>query len=347
MRFEVSRTLDAIEARLSLDQALARGVLDLTEVVRLPDLARDGKPASLLRLGHVVDALGRHLAEDGVHVYVVVDRALLSDLDLTSNERMVIRRWADDGRVEVLPSPPGDRVLEVADLLGVPVLSRRPYREFADRYPWLPGGLLVPTAGGLSAAGGGGVSPSPSPMLTRLWRCGEFDCVGFGRPAGGQPPPRMRAGVPTCPRHEVQLADAGPRPPARVVAVQVDGAVRCRFVVREAAPALVGRAPATGVALGPWLNESALRWVSRSHALLELRGAALVVTDQSTNGTTVRTRTGPVRLVPGQPYGLAAEDVVELSEGVLLGRPDRFRGGAAQPASVMAEAPTIALRPPR
>src|SRR5918992_3539959 len=131
MRFEVSRVLDAIEARLSLDPTLTRGVLELAEVVRLVDLDGDaGKPASLLRLGHVLDAFSRHLAEDGVGVFVVVDRSLLSDLDLTSNERMVVRRWADDGLVEVVPEDAADRVLEVAEVLGVPVLSRQSFQEY-------------------------------------------------------------------------------------------------------------------------------------------------------------------------------------------------------------------------
>src|SRR5215218_8656956 len=101
MRFEVSHVLDAIERRLTTEPALARGVLDLAEVVRYVDLD-GGRPATLLRLGMVVDALARHLAEEGIQVYCVVDKQLLSDLDQPSSERMVIRRWADDGHVEVV-----------------------------------------------------------------------------------------------------------------------------------------------------------------------------------------------------------------------------------------------------
>ncbi|MPZ25996.1 MAG: FHA domain-containing protein [Micromonosporaceae bacterium] len=376
MRFEVSRVLDAIEARLTLDPALARAVVDLAELVRLADLDRDaGRAASLLRLGHVLDALGRHLAEDGVAVYVVVARSLLSDVDLSSNERMVVRRWADDGLVEVLATEamagsgadPADRVLEVAELLAVPVLSRRRFPEYAQRYRWLPRGLLAPAAAGLSTVGEGLPGPAGTPVLTRVWRCPEPACAGFGAPAaaggsapitpaGGQPPPRLRAAAPTCPRHGTRLTDAGPRPPARVLAVRVDGAVRGRFAVREAAPVRVGRFPAGAdgaggagsvVTLGPLLSEEAGRWISRSHLRLELRGAALVVTDTSTNGTSVRTPGGPVPLHTGQAYGLGDDDVIELYQGVELGRPTRFQGGAARPASVMADAPTVSIRLPR
>jgi hypothetical protein len=351
MRFEVSRVLDAIEARLTLDPALARGVLDLAEVVRLVDLDGDSsRPASLLRLGHVLDAYGQHLAEDGVAVYVVVARTLLSDLDLSSNERMVIRRWADDGVVEVMPEP-ADRVLEVAELLGVPVLSRQLFPEYADRYGWLPRGLLAPGVGGLATVCEGIPGPPTTAVLGRLWRCPEAGCPGFGVPAGSQPPPHLHAAAPTCPRHGTRLAEAGARPPARVLAVRVDGAVRGRLVVRPEAPVAVGRAPtgpAAGavVQLGPLLGEQASRWISRSHLWLEMRGDALVVTDGSTNGTTVRTPGGPVPLTAGQAYGVGSDDVIELYQGVELGQPSRFHGGTAAPASVMVDAPTISLRLP-
>ena len=287
MRFGVSRVLDAIETRLTTDPLLARAVLDLAEVVRLVDLDRDtGKPATLLRVGHVIDALGRHLGEDGTAVYVVAPRRLLSDLDLTSNERMVVRRWSDDGRMEVLTDP-GDRVAEVAGMLAVPVISRHAPAVFAAAHPWLSGATLVPTPSGLTAPPGGVRLPAnpTAAWLTRLWRCPEPGCAGFSTLTGGQPPPRVRSGAPTCPWHDTRLADAGPRPAARVLAVRIDGTIRARFVVREGAPVTVGRSPGEGVSLGQWLDEEALRWISRSHLWLDVRGSALVVTDTSTNCT--------------------------------------------------------------
>src|SRR3954464_10085955 len=104
MRFEISKVLDAIEGRVCTDPSLARAVVDLAEVIRWQDLD-GGRPASLLRLGMVVDALSREMGGGSVPVYAIVHRALLSDADLTSNERMVVRRWADDGLVEVLDHP--------------------------------------------------------------------------------------------------------------------------------------------------------------------------------------------------------------------------------------------------
>jgi len=373
VRFEVSKTLDAIERRLSTDPALARGVLDLAEVLRYVDLDNGGRPASLLRLGMVVDAHARLLAEENVPVYAVVDRKVLSDQDLTSNERMVIRRWGDDGIVEVLEKPE-DRVPEVAELTGLPVLSRQAFEGWRDRYGWLgtePGRLLAPVAGHGGAAMVARVPGTPSspprpggpPVLQRVWQCPEPSCGTFGRGRvgrpGGQRPPRIRGGAPVCPKHDGRLTDAGPRPPAEVMTIRVDGVVRQRFVVAGDQPVVVGRAPdgphqAPGtLVLGHWLTEEARRWISRSHVRLDLRGTDLVVRDTSTNGTVIRrggSMAEPDRLVltRDQARLLADGDVIELYPGVQVARArDGLTGaGVEEPASVMSDAPTMSIRLP-
>jgi hypothetical protein len=378
VRFEVSKVLDAIEARLTTDPALARAVVDLSEVVRFADLD-GGRPASMLRLGLVIDALGRHVAEENVPVYAVAPRALLSDADLTSNERMVVRRWADDGKVEVVPQL-GDRVLEVAELLGLTVLTRSRQEQFRDARPWVeePGRLLaaVPGAGGpvlVARVGRGEVpavgerSPMGARMLARVWRCPESNCGSFG--AGGdsdspfadmrtvtspvaQPPPSLRAGVPTCPRHGTKLADAGPRAAVEVLSVRIDGVIRQRFVVSTETPVVVGRAPegSSGIMLGQWLTEDARKWISRGHARFSLAGDTLTVQDVSTNGTGIRPGGSAddderVTLNRDETRALGPADVVELYAGVNVGRARMWAtGGVSQPSSVMAEAPTMAIR---
>jgi len=379
VRFEVSKVLDAIEARLSTDPALARAVVDLSEIVRYADLD-GGRPASSVRLGLVIDALGRYLAEDNVPVYVISPRGLLSDTDLTSNERMVIRRWADDGKVEVVPVL-DDRVFEVAELLGLPVLTRTRGEQFRGRRPWIdePGRLLAAIAGEdgqpvlVSRVGRGDPAKQPerSPMgerlLARVWQCPESNCTSFG--SGGdpdspfadmrtftspvsQPPPAIRAGAPSCPRHGAKLKDAGARPAVEVLSVRIDGVVRKRFVVSTEAPVVVGRAPeGGGVMLGQWLTEDARKWISRGHAQFTLLpGGGLVVQDVSTNGTGIRPGGSPddderITLGRGENRQLAPTDVVELYGGVNVGRSKLWAtGGVVQPASVMGEAPTMALR---
>jgi hypothetical protein len=332
----------------------------------------------MLRLGQVVDALGRHVAEENVPVYAVVPRALLSDPDLTSNERMVVRRWADDGVVEVVPEME-DRVLEVAELIGLPVLTRSRAEQFRDRRPWVdePGRLLaaVPGAGGpvLVARVGRGEVPAvgePSPMglrlLARVWKCPESNCSSFG---GGdsdspfadmrkvtspvaQPPPTLRSAVPTCPRHGLPLSDAGPRPAVEVLSVRIDDVLRRRFVVAAGQPIVVGRAPEEkdGVMLGQWLSDDARKWISRGHARFALTGDDLTVQDVSTNGTGIRPGGSDdddlrVTLARDETRVLGPTDVVELYAGVNVGRARMWAtGGVSQPASVMAEAPTMAIR---
>ncbi|EEP71486.1 hypothetical protein MCAG_01813 [Micromonospora sp. ATCC 39149] len=382
MRFEISKVLDAIEGRVCTDPSLARAVLDLAEVIRYQDLD-GGRPANLLRLGMVIDALARDLTEDNVPVYAIVHRALLSDADLTSNERMVVRRWADDGLVEVLDNP-GDRMLEVADLLGLPVLSRARFDGLRGRFPWTveqPGRVLapVPGAGGpvfIAHVGGGNVPVAGAPsatgvkLLARQWRCPEQGCALFGggggggafadlarveRAPAGQPPPTLRGGVPTCPRHGTRLGDAGPRPRTEVLAVRIGGLVRRRFVLTEGQPVLVGRAPEQqgGIVLGQWLNDEARRWISRGHVRFECRVGEVIVTDVSTNGSGIRpggsmAEPDRIALKPQQSRVLAPGDLVELYPGVQIGRADELPSGAAfTPNSVMAEAPTMAMRLPR
>ena len=364
MRFEISKVLDAIEGRLCTDPALARAVVDLGEVTRYVDLD-GGRPATLLRLGIVVDALGRQVEEEGVPVYVVAPRALASDQDLTSNERMVVRRWADDGLIEVLHEP-GDRVLEVADLLGLPVLSRSRFERMHDRYPWLgqPGRVLAPVTGsggpalvaqvrGGRPAAAAEPSPAGQKLLSRIWRCPDAECGGYGAArtgrAGGQPPPTLRHGAPTCPRHDERLRDAGPRPRFEVLSVRVEGIVRQRFVVSDDHPVVVGRAPERGVMLGQWLTDEARRWISRNHVRFELRGPDLVVQDVSTNGTGLRqggSNDDEQRLSLKQTgRALGPGDLVELFPGVQVARSRTWSsGGVVNPVSVMAEAPTMAMR---
>ncbi|GGK17700.1 hypothetical protein GCM10010124_07810 [Pilimelia terevasa] len=382
MRFEVSKVLDAIEKRLSTDPALARGVLDLAEVVRYADLD-SGRPATLLRLGHVVDALSRYVAEENVPVYVIAERGLLSDADLTSNERMVIRRWADDGLIEVIPGV-GPRVLEVAAMTELPLITRRDFGAARGQVPWLaaPGRLLAPVPGPGGAVleavavpepvgaaptpvGPYGALPAPEAarkVLARLWRCPEPGCAAFGngrvgRP-GGQPPPRLRDGAPYCPRHDEKLLPAGPRPPAELMVCRVDGAIRQRFVVSSDQPVTVGRAPdgasqgPDALMLGPWLGEEARRWISRAHVRLELLGRDILVRDVSTNGTVIRVggsmaEANRLLLTRDQVRTLATEDVVELYPGVQLARAGRWAaGGVANPESVMANAPTMLMQLP-
>jgi hypothetical protein len=365
VRFETTRALDAVERRLSTDPLLTGAVVDLGEMVRLVELD-GGRPANLLRVGLVIDALSRHLGDGAVALYPVANRSLLSDTDLTSNERMVIRRWSDDGLVEVVPAevPALARVWEVTTLIGQPVITRAPLRGY-------PGIRFSPVnaPGGAALEGGesGNLAPRHS-VLARRWHCPVPDCPSFGSTAGpfsggaardgGQPPPHLvPGGVALCPRHGERLVDEGPQPAAVPMVARVGGVVRERFVVTEGRPVAVGRSPDDrgGVVLGPYLDEQAVQWVSRNHLRLESQGGELTVTDLSTNGTVLLSRSGPrdkarpTGLTRDQAHRVGEWDVIQLHRDVEVGRADRpgRPSGPVQPESVMGDAPTMAMRLPR
>ncbi|GAA2640880.1 hypothetical protein GCM10010399_88180 [Dactylosporangium fulvum] len=463
MRFEVSRVMDTIEQRLTTDVTLAQAVVDLAEVARFMTLD-GGRPINLLRLGMVIDALSRYLIDAGAMLYPVVGREVLSESALTSKERMVLGRWADDGLIEVTPVV-ADRPVEIADFTGLPLIVVRDVPQYATRFPWLTDSperilRLIPRAGGavLSPAGepvppkdgkerlvimgkatlpiipvdpptadaspdespadssasdasspSSSAAPSPSDsstsadaagpppadaasdgkaglqsfkargsqrfgrtrvvrrrftraepsgvgaaLMAREWQCSEPDCPAFGRFRRiGQPVPRMRAGVPACPRHGEPLKDVGLRPPAFAVAVVVEDLARRRFVVSSEHPVVVGREPADpeDVSVGSWLHEAAAAWIAKEHVKLAVDGDRLVVTDTSDNGTVIWKRSAPdikeeTERLYRKSYKLDGWDSVELYTGVELVVGDHRLQTVvgSEPASVLLDAPTVALR---
>jgi hypothetical protein len=452
VRFEVSRVLDTIEQRLTTDVLLAQAVVDLGEVARFVPLD-GGRPINLLRLGMVVDALARYLIDGGAMLYPVAGRELLSEASLTSKERMVLGRWADDGLIEVTPLV-GDRIAEVADFTGVPLIAVRDPIQFAERFDWLRDSperilRLLPRAGGAVLIPGGEtlardesvpavvvgkasarqqapaevvetVEPDepaedavdvadpaevadaveePEPvaivinadepqasvenftargaerytvthvvrlrftradpssigisLMAREWRCPEPDCPAFGKYRRiGQPVPRMRGGVPACPRHGQAVNDVGPRPPAYPISIVVDDLARQRFVVGPERPMVVGRKPSDpdDVSVAAWLHEAAAAWIAHEHLRLEVRAGKLVVTDTSENGTLIWKRTGPddpgqTSRLYGSEYTLTDWDSIELYTGVELIHGDHRLTTTVgdEPLSVLVDAPTVAL----
>jgi hypothetical protein len=127
--------------------------------------------------------------------------------------------------------------------------------------------------------------------------------------------------------------------------------IRQRFVVADDAPVVVGRAPeGGGIMLGQWLTDDARKWISRGHVMFALRGGELTAQDVSTNGTGIRLNGSAeddarITLNRNETRMLAPADVVELYAGVNVGRSKNWAtGGVVQPHSVMAEAPTMAMR---
>ncbi|MFI5913537.1 hypothetical protein [Dactylosporangium sp. NPDC051541] len=456
MRFEISRVMDTIEQRLTTDITLAQAVVDLAEVARFVALD-GGRPINLLRLGMVVDALSRYLIDAGAMLYPVAGREVLSEAALTSKERMVLGRWADDGLIEVTPVV-ADRPAEIADFTGLPlVVVRELPPQAKTRFPWIadsPERLLrlTPRAGGAVLTPGGEPMPpkdgkerlvirgqatlpivppdpkdkteekemaEPSPaeppaedapadapaedapkepvaaekggrpdglqsftargaqrfgrtrvvrrrftradpsgvgasLMAREWRCKEPECPAFGPIRRiGQPVPRMRAGLPACPRHGEAVKDIGPRPAAFAVAIVVDDLARRRFVVSAEHPVIVGREPSDpdDISVAAWLHEAAAAWIAKEHVKLEVKAGRLQVTDTSENGTLIWKRSTPdikeeTERIYRKSYQLDGWDSIELYTGVELVVGDHRLQTVvgSEPASVLLDAPTVALR---
>jgi hypothetical protein len=362
MRFEVSQVLDEIEHHITTEVALAQAVMDVGEISWFEALD-GGRPVNLLRTGQAIDAFARLVNEDAVMVYAVAGRPLLTDADLTSKERMVLGRWATDGLIEVLPAV-ADRVPEVGDITGLPVLTRGGYPGLEPQYPWLRGHpervlQLVPGEGGARLLGSvpGPATSGAGGLLGRAWRCVRRDCPTFGeRRMLHQAVPRLRAGVPVCPRHEEPLTDAGPKVSSLPLVLVVNGTVRERFLVHAGRPVVVGRSPdaPSDMRIGDFLSGEAAAMVSRNHVRLELHEDGLYAIDLSTNGTTVRRRSGgypvgeQIHLAGAPPYRLDPADGIEVYDAVYLIRADHHQSHpVVAPRSVMGDAPTMLIHPQR
>src|SRR5262249_699715 len=125
-------------------------------------------------------------------------------------------------------------------------------------------------------------------LMAREWRCKHPDCPAFGQHRRiGQPVPRMRAGVPACPRHGDAVKDIGPRPAAFALAIVVEALARRRFVVSADHAVVVGKEPTDpdDISVGAWLHEAAAAWIAKEHVRLAVKDGDLLVTDTSDNGT--------------------------------------------------------------
>ncbi|MBM9507190.1 FHA domain-containing protein [Actinacidiphila acididurans] len=309
------------ESHLTLDASAAEYVVDVANVVREPALGGE-RAADLARLEGLLDALAEFAHDPAVQVYAITDRSLLTDGRLTADERERLGRWYETGLLEVLPRA-DDRILELADALELQVVSADNFLDFHRAYPWIPGSrdrflrpfaepdgrtgvrlrvMPVPPEWEVSRKEEEGIlleagvlrrwAPSGHrSVLSRDWRCPAPGCPLFGaadRPSTALP--RRRREKVLCPTHGLPLTDLGPLPRRAQVKVVMDGTVRGRFMVTAGEPLAVGRAPAAGgVALGAWVDDTAVDSVSRTHVVLHYDGKVLSVVDErSANGTRVR-----------------------------------------------------------
>ncbi|MEV6208150.1 hypothetical protein [Kitasatospora sp. NPDC051914] len=341
------------ESHLAVDVLAAAAVVDLSNVVRETGLC-SGRKADLGRFTALLAALVRYTGDPAVQVYPVCDRSLLDLPELTRAERETLADWERRTLIEVLPVA-DDRVLELADRTGRPVVSSDNFHDHLRRYRWIAGSrrrflqpVAIPAPPGVAvrprymelppdwvisrkeeesaliAAGlydRRGAGPRRE-LLSRRWRCPVDGCPTFGRraPAAGPLPDCRGHRTPHCPTHQRPLADLGDAPHRSQLKVRIDGIVRCRRVVAEGRPLTVGRASREpGVPLAAWLSGAAREWISRDHVAVRQAGPRITVEDLSSNGTRIRRQDGQeILLRRGQSRTLARGDVVLLHDTVEL-----------------------------
>ncbi|MFF7456789.1 FHA domain-containing protein [Kitasatospora sp. NPDC008115] len=313
----------ALDRNLATSADRADYLVELSNVVRRTDFGGSA-PRSLHRLALVVDALVRLTGDREVAVYCVADRSLLGgrrEFEDAADAR-TLARWVAEGLVEEVPDA-DERVLEIAGMTGIQVVTADHYDDHRIEHPWIQGNtwqFLRPEAAGrgvvrlvpldmgyrtgaeiskkmeLSALKKQGLlTAGRQPLVEvvgRAWRCPDTRCGLYSVRRGGRVMlPRMRRGVPTCELHGTPLLDDGARPGAAQVKVVLDGACVARYTLDEGTRTAVGRAPGAaedGIALLGLLPAERAALVSRRHLTVSVRGGAVTVRDTSTYGSRMR-----------------------------------------------------------
>ncbi|GAA4211580.1 hypothetical protein GCM10023074_60150 [Microbispora amethystogenes] len=250
-----------------------------------------------------------------------------------------------------------ERLLELAEATGLPVISADRFRGHRTEYGWLQGNTHQFQEPHVDADGGMTVRPvdmgvvaewqisrhaeqdqlkkqgllagrrrTPRyDILDRMWSCPDNGCTLYDARHGTHVLlPRLRRGVPTCGLHGLELTDDGPRPLIVQLKLLLDGECVERFTCRGETEVPVGRAPSTGISLEPWLSSKEITLVSRHHFSLTLKNGGLWVRDHSTNGTKIAAENGSeTRLVPGREYPVKPSDRIMCSPRIALARSGR------------------------
>jgi hypothetical protein len=346
-----------VEDHLTTDPTIADLIVDVSNVVRDRRLGGN-ESASLLRLSRAIQAYAAFVGNPALRIYGIADRSLINDRQalLRAQDRERLKRWHRQGKVEV-HKVADERVLELAHLTGVPVMSHDMFRDHRDVHPWIQGdtdsfvapvrdetGRTVIVRRRMGYLTSWRVSRNAErkhltdrrladhgrhirrDILDRLWSCTVSDCVTFGDDTAlAQPVPQLRGGTPHCPLHNMPLSDRGARPPAASIKIDQDGKVTSDFLVVEGADVVVGRDPGpNGYSLAGLIAEPVSLEVSRRHLRFTIDGQRLVVENLGRNGTSVHTRHSRRILYPGETFHLTLGTSIKLPGRLRLRRSGRM-----------------------
>jgi hypothetical protein len=351
-----------MENHLTTDFEAACFLVDLSNVVRNRGLGGPGK-RSLHRLRLVVDAAKRLARDPDAKLYLVADASLRGGGRWEFTDPTDIRRlgrWAGRGLVEELPDA-DERLLELCEYTGIPVITGDRFRGAREEHPWLQGNTddflepvpapdgtveLVPVDMGVAGALDisrkleedvlkkmGLLNAHRAPrfeVVGRDWRCADDRCTLYDTRRGTAALlPRVIKDVPRCQIHGGALIDDGPRTLTVQLKLLMDGELMARFTLEDGSTVKVGRAPGEGgIALHGLIPKQRTAGLSRAHVELRVTGGIVHVRDSSTYGTRWRPTAGKSGPGPWKELGTAERqyrggDELQLVDGVVLARSGR------------------------
>ncbi|MFG2818484.1 SAV_2336 N-terminal domain-related protein [Kitasatospora sp. NPDC048365] len=339
-----SEQLRLVEGCFTATAESADFLLDLSNVVHNKRLG-DRHTGPLARVFLVLRALIARTGDPTIAVFPALDASTPA---LLGSEAATFRDWLARGLVE--PSRHADqRLVELTELLGIPLISSDRFVAFHADHPWLtysshlllqpalrPNGtvrLVSHTNPSPTAPGPAQAAPVPSTHLGHLvghrWRCPHDGCTLYtARPRL----PRLSGSVPVCEIHDFWLVEAGPRPPTTLLKLLVGGVCALQLTVEQGAETVLGRGDAVDVDLSGLAGVRS-QAVSRTHLVLASPEGVLTARSVGRNGSRLR-RADPAR--PGSapvpwsalPFDraepFAPGDEIELAPEVVLRRSGPF-----------------------
>jgi hypothetical protein len=347
------------------DQADA--LVDMSNVLRNTKLGGRG-PADLVRLERVGEALAALYGAAGIAMFGVADANLLTQASffLDPRQRRTLLSWADSGLI--LTAGKADLpLLQIAEETGLPIITSDRFGGHRREFPWLndsDDAVLEPQAdryGNIilqhltlhrkneweesrSAEQDVLVQQGMSrhiELLGRYWGCPEPRCPRHD-PARSSFVllPLVRGDRLACELHGLDMIDLGPRPRVAQLKIMQEGRERGRFTVTQDQPVTVGRS-AQGIDLSPFLDETAVYHVSRTHLRFELDSDRLSVTDVSRNGSKLILRDGTRLDFHRATRPFTVGDRAQVHPGLEI-----IRSGRRYPSELPASRWALPRRPP-
>ncbi|MFJ5885834.1 SAV_2336 N-terminal domain-related protein [Kitasatospora cineracea] len=206
--------LDRVQAAFTTAPGAADALLDLSGLIRT-GLIGTG-PADLVgQVYATLRALITHRGDPATGLHAVVDPAALDTLH--GPDLAAVRDWIDNDLIETA-EPHGDRLLELATILDVPVISPDPLPAGHPLNLWVT--RLAPHP---EACGTVRLEPQPpatprpafadfSYLLQHNWRCPTEGCTRYAPIFEPPPLPSIEGLDIICTQHRTRLTPTGPRP---------------------------------------------------------------------------------------------------------------------------------------